>query len=416
LSASWLPILQTKMADSKHEEQAVSAILRHSMFNVLIRDFGLQTEVELFSSMGDAAQTAAFMATATSYAGMGEFLLNPLVARLSDRFGRKPFLNLLCGYSVVGNLILSTDPYAKIGPVPFVVINRTLTGLLGTQGGSVMGTNAMSDVSSGPQLGINLAKMGGAFGAGTIIGPMLGNRAFKAGGHVAVYRVRAAMAVVHLLHNLLTITETLPKSIPFSLAGLNPFGFLKLLVKPDGALLQRLSRALLICTSEQKILINLKTLWLKQDVGLSMEQAQTELMAYAASIWASGQLFAPRLIKALGAVAFTDMTSLLNVLTFATWGSSTNPIALWLGLLLHVPGCNGTGASMVKADMITRAGELGIGKGEMNGYFMNLRALSVMIIPQLLGRSYVAQVSSGKGGQAFYILAFCAALSMVLRK
>ena len=84
------------MADSKQalvEEQqkkklAASVLLRHSVLNVIIRDFTMQTEVELFSEMGGTAQTAAFMATATSYAGMFEFLLNPLVAKPSDRFGR----------------------------------------------------------------------------------------------------------------------------------------------------------------------------------------------------------------------------------------------------------------------------------------------------------------------------------------
>merc|ERR550514_2140535 len=97
-----------------------------------------------------------------------------------------------------------------------------------TQAGSVMGTNAMSDVSSGQQLGINLARMFGAFGLGTVVAPWVGNRALRAGGFVAVYQVRAAISLAHVIHNLLTLPETLPASIPFRLAGLNPFGFLKL--------------------------------------------------------------------------------------------------------------------------------------------------------------------------------------------
>lgn len=399
--------------DAQH---AVSAVLRHSAFNVFVRDLTLQTEVELFSRMGNPAQTAAYMATATSYSGLGEFLLNPLVAQLSDRFGRKPFLNMLCLYSLVGNMILASDPFIKLGSVPFVVVNRAITGLLGTQAGSVMGTNAMSDVSSGPQLGINIARMSGAFGIGTIVGPYLGNQAMKAGGFAAVYRLRTAIALSHLLHNTMFLPETLPRSTPFSFQGLNPFGFLKLLVNPDAALLSRLLRSILVCTSEQKNLINLKTLWLKENLKLTTTQAQNELMAYAVSIWFSGQVLASKITKSLGAATFSDLTAALNMLTFTIWGTFSSQAALWLGLALHVPGCNGTGSSMVKADMITRAGQLGIGKGEMNGYFMNLRALSVMIVPQLLARMYTSRLPHGNSGQAWYLLATCAALSMVLRK
>ncbi len=91
-------------------------------------------------------------------------------------------------------------------------------------------------------------------------------------------------------------------------------------------------------------------------------------------------------------------------------------MALWLGLLLHLPGVSGVGSSTVKADMIARAGQLGIGKGEITGYFMSLRALGVMTVPALLGRLYVALLARGRSGQAWYFLAFCSALSMALRK
>eukprot|EP00930_Biecheleria_cincta_P070856 TRINITY_DN58444_c0_g1_i1.p1 TRINITY_DN58444_c0_g1~~TRINITY_DN58444_c0_g1_i1.p1 ORF type:complete len:414 (-),score=55.27 TRINITY_DN58444_c0_g1_i1:117-1358(-) len=400
----------------KRSQHASAALVRHAILNVVVRDLTLQTEVELFACMGDAAQTASYMSAATTCAGLGEFLFNPLVARLSDCFGRSLFLNLLNTYSIIGNTVLSLNPMAKVGKVPFVVINRALTGMLSTHSGSVMGTISMSDFSTGPALGINLARMFGAFGVGTIIGPCIGNRAFGAGGFRAVYRIRALVALAHLLHNCFTMPETLPLSIPFRAEGLNPFGFIKLLASPDGPLLSRLSRAILICTSEQKILINLKTLWLKENIGLSITQAQRELMAYATSTWLSGQFLAPRIIRTFGASAFTDLTAVLNALAFGIWGASSSVVGLWLGLLLHVPGCNGTGASMVKADMITRAEQLGIRRAEINAHFMNLRAMLVTIVPMLLGRLYAALVPSGHGERAWYLLASFAASSLLLRR
>merc|ERR1719498_1766372 len=100
-------------------------------------------------------------------------------------------------------------------------------------------------------------------------------------------------------------------------------------------------------------------------------------------------------IQKLGGSQFSDVTALLNTLAFGLWGAVSNRAALWLGLLIHVPGVNGTGASMVKADMMTRAAELGIAKGEMNSYYMNLRAALVMFVPQFLARIYIAGIPNG---------------------
>lgn len=400
----------------EHQKRDAAMVLRHSALCALIRDMTMQTEMELLAVMGNPAQTAAMMAAAQSYRGLGEFFVNPFVARLSDAYGRRPFLNLFPAYSVVANGLLSLNPLAKAGRVPLAVVHVALGGLIATQSSSAMGTAALSDVTAGPELGVALARMSGAFGAGTVLGPALGNRALKAGGFTAVYRFRALLALMHLIHNLVSLRETLPTAIPFGLHGLNPFGFLRLLTAPDAVLLSRLGRALLALTSEQKILITLKTLWLKNSIGLSLQQAQNELMVYALAMWSSGAFFAPRLIKSLGASVFSDACGVLNALAFSIWGSASSASSLYIGLLLHMPGCNGTGASTLKADLIIRAGELGIGKAEMNGYLMSLRSVGVMIFPQLLGRLYVTGLPKGTSGQAWYVLSLCSALSLLLRK
>jgi len=415
-----LPMASSKEAASKEDEaetqKIVSAVLRHSTLNLFLRDFPIQVELELFKEMGDVAQTAALMATAQSFSGLGEFLLNPLFGQLSDRYGRRPFMNLLNTWSIFGNMILAINPFAKVGKVPFVVINRALTGLLSSQAGSVMGTNALSDVSSGPQLGTNLAAMSGAFGFGMVVAPIVGNASYKFGGFSAVYRVRVVLALSHLLHNLLTVPETLPQAKPLSLQGLNPLAFLKLVWNPDVPLLSRLLRSLLVCTTEQKNLINMKGLWLKEHIKMSFIEAQNEVTVYSASIWASGQLLAPRLIKILGPTMFSDVTAVLNTTAFAVWANASSKAAVWLGLVLHIPGVNGTGAACLKADLITRAGELGIGKGEMNSYYMNLRAALVMFVPKLLANAYIAGLPTGRSGQAWYVLLFFSVLSNFLRK
>ena len=70
------------------------------------------------------------------------------------------------------------------------------------------------------------------------------------------------------------------------------------------------------------------------------------------------------------------------MLVQALWGSFTSRWALWLGLVLHLPGVNATGATPVKGMMMQRAAELGLGRGEISGYFANLRALTEWAGPE----------------------------------
>lgn len=65
--------------------------------------------------------------------------------------------------------------------------------------------------------------------------------------------------------------------------------------------------------------------------------------------------------------------------------------------------------------MMSRAEELGIGRAEMNAYFMNLRALLVVFVPLLLARVYSALVPRGGSGRAWLVLAAFSAASGALR-
>ena len=119
-------------------------------------------------------------------------------------------------------------------------------------------------------------------------------------------------------------------------------------------------------------------LWLKEDLHFSFVEVQNLVLFYSVTIVFSGQLLAKRIIESAGASRFSDFTAVLNTISYSIWANTSSRFSLWLGLLLHIPGVNGTGASMVKADMMTRAEELGIGKGEMNAYYSNLRSFLVM--------------------------------------
>merc|ERR1719408_499156 len=149
---------------------------------------------------------------------------------------------------------------------------------------------------------------------------------------------------------------------------------------------------------------------------MSFNAIQNAVLIYSASIVLSGQLLAKHIIERLGASRFSDLTAACNVASYTIWANASSALSFWLGLILHTPGVNGTGASMVKADMMARAGELGIGKGEMNGYYATLRSFLVMLVPPALAKLYMAGLPQGKGGRTWLLMSLFSLLSLGFRK
>lgn len=261
------------------------------------------------------------------------------------------------------------------------------------------------------------------FGLGSVIGPLIGANLFaRTGNPRNCYFARAVLAIIHMIHNVAMVPETLPleKRKAFSLSGVNPFGFLKLL-GADSTLRRLVAMVTLMSFCEMKNLNDVKNMWLKNDVGLSVLQNNNEQMAYGATLFIAGRYLAPYLIKDFGGRVYTSIACWATAASFALMGAVPAQWAVWLGLLLHAPGINATGNNAVKAAATDHAVKQGYGKGEFGGYVGNLRALTVVIAPVLYGQAYAFFVRhahahrSGKavqlgGGRIWWVILLCAAL------
>jgi len=404
-------------AEERDKKSRVKALLRHGFLNVCVRDVTIQAEAALFQQIfaGNAAEAAKMMGTAQSLVGLCEFLLNPIAGALSDAHGRRLFTMIAPMYATIGNLTVSTFPFAMLpGGVPLVMVNRAINNTLLTIGGSVTTSTALSDVRSGDGLAVELAALNSVFGLGSIIGPWVGaNILARSGNPTWCYKMRAAIAATHVLHNFFTVPETLPlsKRKPFSAKGLNPFGFVKLL-GADVELKRLTAMTTLMSFCEMKNLIDFKILWLKNNVKLDVLAINREQMAYGATLFVSGRFMAPYVIKNFGGDTFTSIACWASAAAFALMGTFSEAWSPWGGLALHSPGINATGAMATKATAVNHAIRQGYGKGEFNGYVANMRALTVVIAPLLYGRAYAffANNTKGGGGRVWWLLMVIAAL------
>ena len=133
---------------------------------MLIGEMAPQLSVEAISSV---------LGRMTAAGALSEFLVNPMMGRLSDRYGRKPFL--------VGGLLVSatanaiTFLLASAGPaaLPLLVLERCLK----TAADTVFHTNvraAASDFMRGTELTLSSSRFAMAAGVGVLIGPSFATR------------------------------------------------------------------------------------------------------------------------------------------------------------------------------------------------------------------------------------------------
>lgn len=163
----------------------------------------------------------------TAFAVM-QFLFGPVMGGLSDRFGRRPVLLLAL-------LVMAFDYVlmALAGSVWILLIGRLVGGI--TAATQSTASAYMADITVPQMRAANFGLIGAAFGAGFVLGPLLGGLLAQYGTR-APFWVAAALATANALFGWVVLTETVTDSTrrAFNWRRANPLGALRSLGRLPG--------------------------------------------------------------------------------------------------------------------------------------------------------------------------------------
>ena len=154
---------------------------------------------------------------AFTYALM-QFLFGPVIGNLSDRFGRRPVLLLSLAAMAVDYVIMAMAPVLAV-----LFVGRAISGITGATFSTA--NAAVADISPPDKRAASFGLVGAAFGAGFIIGPLVGGLLGEWGTR-APFFAAALLALANSAYGYLVFPETLArdKRRPFRLARANPLG------------------------------------------------------------------------------------------------------------------------------------------------------------------------------------------------
>jgi DHA1 family tetracycline resistance protein-like MFS transporter len=164
---------------------------------------------------------------ATSFAVM-QFLFSPVLGGLSDRFGRRPVL-------LISLVVMAADYVimALAGSIWLLLVGRVIGGI--TAATQATASAYMADISAPGERTKNFGLIGAAFGAGFVLGPLIGGLLAEYGAR-APFWAAAALASANVIFGWFVLKETLDpaKARAFNWRRANPLGTLKQLGKLPG--------------------------------------------------------------------------------------------------------------------------------------------------------------------------------------
>lgn len=151
---------------------------------------------------GSEAAGARMIGILTAAYAVMQFLMAPILGRLSDRFGRRPVLLVATAGMALDYLVLYFAP-----SVWWLLLGRMVAGATGA---SLTVINAyIADVSPPEERAANFGKVGAMFGVGFILGPALGGLLGDYGLRVP-FLFAAGISALSWLYGLLILPESLP--------------------------------------------------------------------------------------------------------------------------------------------------------------------------------------------------------------
>lgn len=167
---------------------------------------------------GSLATAALWGGVLSTVFAVMQFLFGPIVGALSDRFGRRPIL-------LISLVVMSLDylVMAVAGTIWLLLFGRIIGGITAATNSTAYAY--IADISDPGEKAANFGLIGAAFGAGFVLGPMVGGLLAEFGTRAPFYAA-AILGALNAIFGFFVVKETVTDKIrrPLSWARANPFG------------------------------------------------------------------------------------------------------------------------------------------------------------------------------------------------
>ena len=353
---------------------------------------------------GTLAQAAIWGGILSTTFAVMQFLFGPVVGGLSDRFGRRPVL-------LVALIVMALDYVlmALAGALWILLIGRVIGGI--TAATQSTASAYMADISVPHERAARFGLVGAAFGAGFVLGPLLGGLLAEYGTR-APFWLAAALAGSNALFGWIVLKETVTDETrrAFSWRRANPLGAFRALGHLPGITPLLLVYFLYyigfaVYPAVWSYFGIERFSWSPATVGLSLALFGVTMALI------QGGLIRP-ILTALGergtvilGHAFSIATlGAIALMTSGTWVLILTPLAAMGGII--PPALQGIMSARVPADS----------QGELQGLLTSASALAMMISPLVMTYTF-AQFTDADApiylpGAPFLLAAFLSAAGL----
>ena len=411
-------------ATAKRKRQ-VFAVCAHFGLNVAAICTVLTSRTSVLSNVlgGSMLQSAKTLAYLSSGVGIIEFIINPIVGKLSDAYGRKMFIAQAPIFSILLKLLVFLKP-----SLTTVALERCLGGATTTLGGSTTCGSTLADLVEDPQeLGQSYALMGTAAGLGVMIGPLFGAFVNQVIGPIlgtgerTAYLAGALVSSIQLGIVMTQIDETLHlkdrkpleiTNVPSLMKALNPLGFLNLF--SNGKTLATLvTVGALQCFCEGKCVSDMNQIYMMQQVKFPSSRRALYVTGFGIAMTLSGYLGKQTIAK-FGMRVHTTLSNFCTALGFSIVAKFPSTFTMFGVLPIYAFAMERRAA--ISSLSVKAAAQCGMGKGEYSANFANFRAIVVALAPMVYAQTYAIGVRSGVAGLPYYLAAMYAVVAELLHR
>lgn len=298
-----------------------------------------------------------------------QFFASPVLGALSDRFGRRPVLLISLLGAGLDYILMAYAPELWI-----LFVGRVISGLTGAS--MTVASAYMADVSDDTNRSANFGMIGGAWGVGFIVGPMMGGMLGSMGPTIP-FLAAAALNILNFIFGYFILPESLPeeKRRKVEMAKMNPFKSIFKILKPSPILILIWVYILLFLAGQ--VHPSVWTLYTENKFGWTAFQVGLSISFVGLSIGVAQAGLTRLIIPKIGEWNSIVLGTIVNILGFAAFGLATEG---WMMYAIMVPSSVAGIAGPALQSLISKSIPQNE-QGELQGTLMSLGSLTAIIGP-----------------------------------